>query len=110
MPGLDALFVRHLRSSRAGWGTFDRYTKRPLQDSAIIFSTRGMGESAFYCKSQGFLQISATPRVENPQIFRWKMPFTVFRSGSAVSDWAGPKTPNGIAQNRCPNGVLVPPH
>ena len=27
----------------------NRYTKRPLQDSAILFSTFGMGESAFYC-------------------------------------------------------------
>ena len=32
--------------------TFNRYTKRPLQDSAIIFSTHGMGESAFYCAKQ----------------------------------------------------------
>ena len=28
----------------------------------------------------------ATPRVENPQIFRWKMPCAVFRSGSGVSE------------------------
>ena len=32
-------------------GNFNRYTKRPLQDSAIIFSTPGMGESAFFCSN-----------------------------------------------------------
>ena len=30
--------------------------------------------------------MSAALRVENPQIFRWKMPFAVFRSGSGVSE------------------------
>ena len=50
--------------------TLNRYTKRPLQDSATIFSTFGMGESAFLLrKSQCFLQMSATPRAENPRIF-----------------------------------------
>ena len=29
--------------------------------------------------------MSATPSVENPQIFHWKMPFALFRSGSGVS-------------------------
>ena len=51
-------------------GTLNRYTKRPLQDSAIIFSTFGMGASVFLLrKSQFFLQMSATRRVENPRIF-----------------------------------------
>ena len=40
--------------------TLNRYTKRPLQDSAIFFSTPGMEESAFYCAnhrvSRNFLQ------------------------------------------------------
>ena len=38
-----------------------------------------MEESAFLlCKSQSFLQISGTPRVENPQIHPLEMPFAPF--------------------------------
>ena len=78
-------------------GNLNHYTKRPVQDSAIIFSTPRMlglcvslrksqcflqmsatprvfstpdvGICVSLRKSQGFLHMSATPRVENPQIF-----------------------------------------
>ena len=50
-------------------GTFNRYTKRPLQDSAIIFSTGTMGNLHITAQNTGFPANSATPRVKNPQIF-----------------------------------------
>ena len=45
--------------------------ERPLQDSAILFSTPGMdgGIGILLGKSQGFLKFSATPRVENQTDF-----------------------------------------
>ena len=68
-------------------GTLNRYTKRPLQDSAIIFSTPGMGVSAFYCANHRvFCKYQQPPGWKTHRLFRWKMPFEVFRSGSGVSD------------------------
>ena len=67
--------------------TFNRYTKRPLQDSAIISSSPGVGESAFHSANQGvsskFQHFSGW---KIHRLFRWKMPFAVFRSGSGVSE------------------------
>ena len=68
-------------------GNVNRYTKRPLQDSAIISSIFGLEESAFYCENH---RVSC--KCQQPsgwkihRSFRWKMPFAVFRSGSGVSD------------------------
>ena len=68
-------------------GNFNRYTKRPLQDSAIIFSTPGMGESAFYCANHRVsCKCQQPPGWKIHRFFRWKMPFAVFRSGSGVSE------------------------
>ena len=68
-------------------GNFNRYTKRPLQDSAIIFSTPGMGESAFCCANHRVsCKCQQPPGWKIHRFFRWKMPFAVFRSGSGVSD------------------------
>ena len=67
-------------------GTLNRYTKRPLQDSAIIFSTPGIGESAFYCANHRvFCKYQQPPGWKIHRFIRWKMPFAVFRSGSGVS-------------------------
>ena len=58
------------------------------QDSAIIFSTSGVGESAFDCANH---RVSC--KCQQPlgwkihRFFRWKTPFAVFRSGSGVSDF-----------------------
>ena len=85
-----------------GRGTFNRYTKRPLQDSAIIFSNPGMGESAFYyanhrvcCKCQ------QRPGWKIHTFFRWNMPFAVFRGGSGVSDKNNAKS-SLFCFSRCP--------
>ena len=68
-------------------GNFNRYTKRPLQDSAIIFSTPGKGESAFHCANHRVsCKCQQPPGWKIHRFFRWKMPFAVFRSGSGVSD------------------------
>ena len=97
-------------------GTFNRYTKRPLQDSAIIFSTRGLGEPAFYCANHRlsceFLQ---PPGWKIHRFFRWNMPFAVFRSGSAVSEFSGchvdspeyPKDPDILKTVRVVNLLSV---
>ena len=69
-------------------GNFNRYTKRPLQDSAIICSTPWKGESASYCANHRVsckCQQSSGWKIH--RFFRWKMPFAVFRSGSGVSDF-----------------------
>ena len=42
-------------------GSLNRYTKKTLQDSANIFSTPGMGKSAFYCANHRVANVS------NPQ-------------------------------------------
>ena len=57
--------------------TLNRYTKRPLQDSAMIFSPPATEESALPCANhlQGFPH----------RFFCWKMPFAVFRRGSSIS-------------------------
>ena len=66
---------------------FNRCTKRPLQDSAIIFSTPGMPESAFYCANHRVsCKCQQPPGWKIHGFFRWKMPFAVFRSGSGVSE------------------------
>ena len=53
--------------------TPNRYTKRPLQDSVIIFSTPGMEESACDCTNhRASCKFRDSLRVGNPQIF---MPF-----------------------------------
>ena len=60
---------------------------RPLQDSAIICSTPGKGESASYCANHRVsckCQQSSGWKIH--RFFRWKMPFAVFRSGSGVSE------------------------
>ena len=63
------------------------FTKRPLQNSAIIFSIFGLGESAFNCANH---RVSC--KCQQPsgwkihRFFRWKMPFAVLRSGSRVSE------------------------
>ena len=68
-------------------GNFNRYTKRPLQDSAEFFSTPGMGESAFYCANHSVsCKCQQSPGWKIHRFFRWKMPFAVFRSGSGVSE------------------------
>ena len=68
-------------------GNFNRYTKRPLQDSAIICSTPGMAESAFYCANHRVsCKCQQPPGWKIHGFFRWKMPFAVFRSGSGVSE------------------------
>ena len=51
-------------------------------------------------RSQGCLQMSATPRVESPQFFRWKMPFAVFRSGSRASESPLPPVQQQDAQHK----------
>ena len=69
-------------------GNFNRYTKRPLQDSAIIFSTPGMGGSAFYCANHRVsCKCQQPPGWKIHRFFRWKMPFAVFRSGSGISEF-----------------------
>ena len=68
-------------------GNLNRYTKRPLQDSARNCSTPGMGESALDCTNH---RVSC--KFQQPtgwkihRFFRWRMPFAVSRSGSGVSD------------------------
>ena len=58
-----------------------------LQDSAIIFSTPGMGGSAFYCANHRVsCKCQQPPGRKIHRFFRWKMPFAVFRSGSGISD------------------------
>ena len=51
-----------------------------------MFPRRVWGIRVLLRKSQGFLRMSATPRVKNPQIFLLEMPFAVFRRGSDVSE------------------------
>ena len=68
-------------------GNLNRYTKRPLQDSATIFFTPGGGDTGFYCASH---RVSC--KCQQPSgwkihtFFRWKMPFAVFVVGSGVSE------------------------
>ena len=86
-----------LRAERLNRGNFNRYTKRPLQDSAIIFSTPGMGGSAFYCANHRVsCKCQQPPGWKIHSFFRWKMPFAVFRSGSGVSDWKIQDHPPGL--------------
>ena len=55
--------------------------------NAMIFSTPGMGGSAFCCANhRDFCKCQQPPGVKIHTFFRWKMPFAVFRSGSGVSD------------------------
>ena len=70
-------------------GNLNRYTKRPLQDSAIIFSTPGWGNLRFYCANHRVsCKCQQPPGRKIHRFFRWKMPFAVFRSGSGVSESA----------------------
>ena len=47
-----------------------------------------MGESAFYCANHRVSRkCQQPPGWKIHRIFRWKMPFAVFRSGSGVSDF-----------------------
>ena len=70
-----------------GRGNFNRYTKRPLQDSAMIFSTPEMGKSAFHCANHMVsCKCQQPPGWKIHRFYRWKMPFAVFRSGSGVPD------------------------
>ena len=78
-------------------GTFNRYTKRPIQDSTTIFSTHGMGESAFYYANQ---------RVSCKFLTR-KMLFAVFRSGSAVSEFSVSRGKNRMSQGVEHRGSLI---
>ena len=69
-------------------GNLNRCTKRPLQDSAIISSTPGMGKSVFCCAHHRVsCKCQQPPEWKIHRFFRWKMPFAVFRSGSGVSDF-----------------------
>ena len=71
LPHFSSLGFRPLCFLSKVRGNLNRYTKRPLQDSAVIFCTRSWdgGICVSLDKSLSFLQMSATPRVENPQIF-----------------------------------------
>ena len=69
----------------------NRYTKRPLQDCALILShSRDGGNCVSLCKPQGFLKCQESPLEKIHRFFRWIKPFAAVRSGSGVSD-SGPK-------------------
>ena len=77
---------KSLRSLKIG-ETLTATRKDRYRISAIIFSSFGMGESAFYCANHRFSgKCQQLPEWKIHRFFRWKMPFAVFRSGSGVSD------------------------
>ena len=69
----------NLKKRIAIGGNANRYTKRPLQDSAIIFSIFGLGVSAFYCANHRvFCKYQQPPGWKIHRFLRWKMPYLLY--------------------------------